>query len=235
LRNIPAEALLLRWFNWHLEKVGVKEQVANLSRDISDSSKYFHLLHSLNSQVLPQSMVKSSLGITDLKERAAVMLDFAEKIDPAARNFLTADDVVSGSEKLNLCFVAALFNACTGMIPYHEELEKQNSDLQQKLVESQRGNSSFLNLIEELRKRVQELEAENSDLRALLSNKDQKISIVESEKKAIVEKFTEAMGQWKDLKDGYETKVTSLQSQVKRALFGITREKWRVLKRHFLL
>ena len=48
------------------------------------------------------------------------MLGEAEKIDCKA--FVTAQDVVNGHEKLNLAFVANLFNTHPGLDPPEEEL-----------------------------------------------------------------------------------------------------------------
>ena len=56
----------------------------------------------------------------DWLERADIMLSQAEKIDCKA--FVTAQDVVNGHEKLNLAFVANLFNNHPGLDPPEEEL-----------------------------------------------------------------------------------------------------------------
>ena len=45
---------------------------------------------------------------SDLTERAEEMLNQADKID--CRSFVTAKDVIKGHDKLNLAFVANLFN-----------------------------------------------------------------------------------------------------------------------------
>ena len=57
----------------------------------------------------------------DLLERAELMLDQADKIQ--SRAFVTAKDVVKGQEKLNLAFVANLFNNHPGLDPPEEEVE----------------------------------------------------------------------------------------------------------------
>merc|ERR1711915_650702 len=57
----------------------------------------------------------------DLTERAEMMLEQAEKID--SRAVVTARDVVRGQEKLNLAFVANLFNNHPALDPPEEEID----------------------------------------------------------------------------------------------------------------
>ena len=64
----------------------------------------------------------------DLTERAELMLDEAEKL--GCRVFVTARDVVTGHETLNLAFVANLFNNHSGLDPpqVHQVGEAQVND-----------------------------------------------------------------------------------------------------------
>ena len=90
----------------------------------------------------------------DLTERAEMMLEQAEKID--SRAFVTArvsghynhteyfetlfifQDVVRGQDKLNLAFVANLFNNHPGLDPPEEEID---------IIEETREEKVTLNLI----------------------------------------------------------------------------------------
>ena len=65
-------------------------------------------------------MNKLALTKTDLMERAEVMLQQAEKID--SRAFVTPRNVVNGYDKLNMAFVANLFNMHPAMEPPEEEI-----------------------------------------------------------------------------------------------------------------
>ena len=51
--------------------------------------------------------------VTDLTQRAEAVLANAETIE--ARSFIRAKDIVSGNQKLNLAFVANLFNMYPAM------------------------------------------------------------------------------------------------------------------------
>lgn len=45
LLRLPPEAILLRWFNYQLEKAGHVRRVENFSSDIADAENYSVLLH----------------------------------------------------------------------------------------------------------------------------------------------------------------------------------------------
>lgn len=105
LLKLPPEDLLLRWFNYHLEAAGHHRRVANFSGDIKDSENYTVLLK----QIAPNKECDMSpMQESDLTERAEKMLEQAAKID--CRKFVSARDVVKGNPRLNLAFVANLFN-----------------------------------------------------------------------------------------------------------------------------
>jgi len=118
LMKLSPEQLLLRWVNHQLEKAGCSRLIKNFSEDIKDSEIYTELI----AQVAPrgQHIDKHALTRQDWLERADIMLSQAEKIDCKA--FVTAQDVVNGHEKLNLAFVANLFNNHPGLDPPEEEL-----------------------------------------------------------------------------------------------------------------
>ena len=61
-------------------------------------------------QIAPKekNVNKLALQQSDMLKRASVTLDQADKLD--CKEFVTASDIVNGVEKLNLAFVANLFN-----------------------------------------------------------------------------------------------------------------------------
>ncbi|NXJ85823.1 PLSI protein, partial [Trogon melanurus] len=112
LMKLSPEDLLLRWVNYHLANAGW-QKINNFSQDIKDSRAYYHLLD----QIAPKGDGLDELPIkiefsgfqdkNDLR-RAEYMLQQADKL--GCRQFVTPADVVAGNPKLNLAFVANLFN-----------------------------------------------------------------------------------------------------------------------------
>jgi len=119
LMKLSPEQLLLRWVNHQLEKAGSTRTIKNFNEDIKDSDIYSDLI----AQIAPKDagVNKFAMKKDDLTERAEMMLEQAEKID--SRAFVTARDVVRGQDKLNLAFVANLFNNHPALDPPEEEFE----------------------------------------------------------------------------------------------------------------
>ncbi|XP_042855233.1 plastin-2-like [Penaeus japonicus] len=111
LMKLSPEAILLRWVNHHLERAGVNRRCTNFMGDIKDSEIYSHLLK----QIAPNDagVTLEALSNQDLISRAEVMLQQAEKL--GCRSFVTPQDVVEGVYKLNVAFVANLFNNHPGL------------------------------------------------------------------------------------------------------------------------
>ncbi|RKO87451.1 calponin homology domain-containing protein [Blyttiomyces helicus] len=107
--KLPAEQILLRWFNYHLKKAGWSRKVTNFSSDIKDAENYTVLL----SQLAPSTCSRAPLNTKDLFERAEQVLSNAEKLN--CRKYLTAKTLVGGNPKLNFAFVANLFNTHPGL------------------------------------------------------------------------------------------------------------------------
>ena len=56
LMSLPADAILLRWFNYHLQEAGSSRRVHNFSGDIKDSEAYTILL----AQIAPSVSILSA-------------------------------------------------------------------------------------------------------------------------------------------------------------------------------
>jgi len=106
LRKLSPEQLLIRWVNYHLNRSGCGRQITNLTTDIKDSVVYTHLLYMIAPK--ESGVNENALGEHDLRYRAELTLQEADKI--GCRHFVSPDDVVNGNYKLNLAFVANLFN-----------------------------------------------------------------------------------------------------------------------------
>jgi plastin-1 len=86
-----------------------KIRVSNFSKDICDSENYTVLLN----QLMPEQCSRAPLQQSNLEQRAEQVLQNAEKI--GCRKFLTSKSIVAGNPKLNLAFVANLFNTHPGL------------------------------------------------------------------------------------------------------------------------
>ncbi|KFQ07139.1 Plastin-2, partial [Haliaeetus albicilla] len=112
LMKLSPEELLLRWANYHLENAGCNK-VNNFSSDIKDSRAYYHLLNQVAPKGDEEGIPAITIDMSGLREkddvqRAECMLQQAERL--GCRQFVTATDVVRGNPKLNLAFIANLFN-----------------------------------------------------------------------------------------------------------------------------
>ncbi|KAI9842580.1 MAG: Fimbrin, actin-bundling protein [Thelocarpon superellum] len=122
--RLPPEQILLRWVNYHLKAARWERRVANFSGDVKDGENYTVLLN----QLAPTVCSRAPLQTRDLLQRAEQVLDNADKLD--CRKFLTPTSLVAGNPKLNLAFVAHLFNTHPGLDPITEEdkLEVEDFD-----------------------------------------------------------------------------------------------------------
>lgn len=104
LLKLTPDQILIRWFNYHLKAAGWHRRVANFSKDVSDGENYTVLL----SQLKPDECSRAPLQTTDRLKRAEQVLQNADKI--GCRKYLTPQSLVAGNPRLNLAFVANLFN-----------------------------------------------------------------------------------------------------------------------------
>ncbi|CAN6572065.1 unnamed protein product [Malus baccata var. baccata] len=91
LLGLPPDKVLLNWMNFHLKKAGYKKQVTNFSSDVKDGEAYAYLLNAL----APEHSGPAALDMKDPTERANLVLEQAEK--------------------LNLAFVAQIFQHRSGL------------------------------------------------------------------------------------------------------------------------
>lgn len=98
------------------------KRVTNFSTDVKDGENYTVLLN----QLAPELCSRQPLQTRDLLERAEEVLTNAEKLN--CRKFLTPTSLVAGNPKLNLAFVANLFNTIPGLDPITEEEKLEVED-----------------------------------------------------------------------------------------------------------
>ncbi|XP_061903975.1 plastin-3 isoform X1 [Entelurus aequoreus] len=147
LMKLSPEELLLRWANFHLENAG-QPRINNFSSDIKDSKAYFHLLNQIAPKGTEENQPYIDVNMSGYNERddlkrAEAMLQQADKL--GCRQFVTPSDVVSGNPKLNLAFVANLFNK------YPALTKPENTDIDWNMLENEtREERTFRNWMNSL-------------------------------------------------------------------------------------
>jgi len=136
LLKLPTEQVLLRWVNYHLQQANHPRRIHNFGNDIKDSEAYTVLLK----QIAPKGsgVDLRALNEPNLDKRANIVLGNAEKLK--CKVFLKPKDIVTGNTKLNMAFIANLFNAHSGL-EVVENLE---------ILEESREEKSFRNWMNSL-------------------------------------------------------------------------------------
>lgn len=116
LLKLPPEKLLMRWVNYHLEQAGHPTRITNFGSDLKDSDVYCHLLKQIDPDRKASTAVLSN---PDVLKRAAYVVEHGGRLQ--SEFTIQATDIVKGNEKLNLGFLAGLFNSCPGLDPPVEE------------------------------------------------------------------------------------------------------------------
>jgi len=137
LHALPAEKLLLRWFNFHLKEANHPRRVKNFGKDIADGECYTVLLNKLN----PKKCSLDALDEKDNERRAGMVVRNADRL--GAKVFIKPKNIVDGNEKLNLAFTASIFNHCPGLIPITEEEEKKLIGMMEDDVGDTREERAF--------------------------------------------------------------------------------------------
>jgi plastin-1 len=115
LMKLAPEKILVRWVNYHLAKEGLEKRIANLGGDLKDCTAYLHLLHSLdNSCVLQDVLAGEPMERAERVVRSSIDIVRAPEL-------LAAKDLVEGNSKLNMVFLANLFNTKHGLEELNEE------------------------------------------------------------------------------------------------------------------
>ncbi|KXJ09695.1 Plastin-1 [Exaiptasia diaphana] len=106
LHQMTPEEILMMWVNYHLNNAGSPRRISNFGDDIEDSEIYSELLTRL--AALCDITIKPTSHIPDKTTRADEILKNAKIM--GCKRFITAKEILEGNEKLNLAFVANLFN-----------------------------------------------------------------------------------------------------------------------------
>ncbi|XP_072266024.1 plastin-2 [Pyxicephalus adspersus] len=147
LMKLSPEELLLRWANYHLENAGCNK-INNFSSDIKDSRAYYNLLNQIAPKGNEEGIPAIDIDMSGLREkedlkRAECMLVQTDRL--GCRQFVTATDVVRGNPKLNLAFIANLFNK------YPALQKPENQDIDWSSIEGEtREERTFRNWMNSL-------------------------------------------------------------------------------------
>lgn len=114
--KLPPDQILLRWMNYHLKAAGHPKKVTNFSTDVQDATAYSVLLH----HIAPQSCDLCLETVPE--ERAAHVIQNARSL--SVETFIKPRDITSGNPKLNMSFVAQLFNTCPALDVIEEEIKQ---------------------------------------------------------------------------------------------------------------
>ena len=116
--------------------------VTNFSKDVSDATNYTVLLN----QLAPDQCSRGPLQTRDVHQRAEEVLRNADKL--GCRKFLTPKSLVAGNSKLNLAFVANLFNTHPGLDPITEDEKLEIEDFDAEGEREARVFTLWLNSID---------------------------------------------------------------------------------------
>lgn len=114
LLKLPKEELLVRWVNYHLSNANYPTKIANFTKDIASGNEYTVLLN----QISPSTCDKKGLELDQL-ERCRKVINDAKTV--GVPPCIKPSDIMNGHSKLNLIFLAHLFNNCSGLTPTEEE------------------------------------------------------------------------------------------------------------------
>ncbi|EUB59633.1 Fimbrin [Echinococcus granulosus] len=124
--KLAPEQILMRWVNYHLKRADCDARMENFTIDVKDCEVYAYLLEQISppekkpflhsSKVINLlSPTQAILDAVDLVQRAEMVLQNAEKLN--CRVFVQPKDIINGSMKLNLAFLANLFNTNPALEP----------------------------------------------------------------------------------------------------------------------
>jgi plastin-1 len=141
--RLPPEQILLRWVNYHLAAAKWQRRVSNFSADVRDGENYTVLLAQIGSEY---GCTRDPLQTTNVLSRAEEVLVSADRL--GCRKFLTPQSLVAGNPKLNLAFIANLFNTHPALDPITDVEKLQVDDFDAEGEREARVFTLWLNSID---------------------------------------------------------------------------------------
>ena len=143
------------------------------SKDLMDGGKYIQLMDQICPPTMDRTQLEKAASSTDSLERARLLLEYAKQ-QMKIHCYITARDIVQAHARLNMTFVAELFNHYIGIhLPTDEEiralyntqdtlqhqvkqLQQRSERDQQELSEQRQERAQQQAYIRELEARLQE-------------------------------------------------------------------------------
>jgi len=194
-KDLPPELILLHWFNHHLDLAHYSKKVKDFGEGISNSEAYVALLHQLAPELCSLQDVERVLKEEDLEKRADKLLDIANRL--GCRQFVTPKDIIDGNPRLNLAFVATIFNKYPGLGPTKEQIALE---------------------------KISKLETELNQVKESTSQLESERQALILEKSQLQTSITESQAQFTNEKDQWETEKTQLQTQIQQIQEQTTQE-----------
>ncbi|CAH8559630.1 unnamed protein product [Schistosoma bovis] len=139
LSTLKPEELLMRWVNYHLHRAGCDRRITNFNSDLADSVVYAHLMEQIvpidkRCKLMSASEILSS---TSRQERAMNVLNNNETLGTPFT--LSPEDIYLAGEKnndnrdrLNLAFLATLFNMYPGLDARRDDFIVEGETLEER-------------------------------------------------------------------------------------------------------
>jgi len=118
--KLKPEDILKRWLNYHLENAESDIRVNNFSSDVKNSEAYAIVMEQVAPPKQKESVDKNNI-LSKKKNVARAEQSLTHSRILGCNPFVKAKDIALGNPKLNLAFVADLFNHCPGLEEYDEE------------------------------------------------------------------------------------------------------------------
>ncbi|GAM25475.1 hypothetical protein SAMD00019534_086500 [Acytostelium subglobosum LB1] len=206
VEELVPDEILVRWVNHHLAAAGSDRRVSTFSSDIKDSVAYIILLN----QLAPRSCGLEALEEADLTRRATLFLETADRIN--CRKFINTDDIVSGNGRLNVAFVAFIFNKfnqaaeeppviASEVIKGAEQRIQENT---QEIASIDSEIRSYQERHHESKERIEEIRAQIEERRVA----DKEFEIV------VEERIVEQKVEWEGQRDDKIAMIEQLQEQL---------------------
>jgi plastin-1 len=120
LLKMPPEHILIRWVNYHCRAAGHPEkQIKNLGGDLKNSEAIFYVLNQLDKDKCPLDHI----GEPDETKRAQEMINNSNAME--VPEVVDAKDWVKGNPKVNVVYVAEIFNTKHGLEELNEEEKEE--------------------------------------------------------------------------------------------------------------
>eukprot|EP01088_Endostelium_zonatum_P014210 TRINITY_DN3015_c0_g1_i1.p1 TRINITY_DN3015_c0_g1~~TRINITY_DN3015_c0_g1_i1.p1 ORF type:complete len:829 (+),score=222.10 TRINITY_DN3015_c0_g1_i1:115-2601(+) len=221
--DLPPEQLLFRWFNSHLARAGSDRIVNNWSSDLVDSENFITLLAQLAPESISEQEKARALKETDRLTRANYVLEFAERL--GCGSFVSPKEIVAGNPRLNLAFVAQLFQKYPNMGPSVLETEKQKS---QQLSSSLESAQKELEQSKADLQQSREKETEEREKRERMEAEVKRLLLEKEAKEREFEELTQTLRQTREERDREQRKREELENELSR----INAELARVTQEH---